>query len=444
MKEMSYDVEYSPLARLRAVADRALSKNNVPVEFPPELATWTEDENSLENGRNRIDLRSSPCLTIDCANTKDRDDAVGLRITDDGYELSVHIADVASYAPKGSPLDKSALERGTSIYLPHRTIPMFPAVLSDGLCSLKSKEDRRALSTIISLDPDGNVKDFQLVKSLIRVRVNGVYSEINALLEGSGDSVIKRKYAGLLESLHGMHDLAVKLRNARARKGANTTDRFYSIPVIEGSNICFAEEKSGVSEAIIEEFMVLANRLVAEYFKKNDLPAIYRVQKKRGQLASYAAVECHHAELALELYAHFTSPIRRLADLKIHQVLTAHLNGTTVASLWETFGEDMKHAAERATRCENRSDHVYRPCNDFCVGQFLAPMQNREFQADVVGHNCNNRPIFLLNRYHLRIIGKSGLHAYDGLRVSLKLAVTDDFKGTVEVQSFKRIGCATA
>jgi ribonuclease R len=438
METRNQGFEQSPLAHLNDVVDATLLDNRVPDAFSPEFADLSGADLVPETCRERRDLRKFPCFTIDGDDTKDMDDAVCLHKTETGYILGVHIADVAAYVTPGSALEAVAMARGTSIYMPHRTVPMLPSVLSDDLCSLNPGEDRNAISVFVELDADGNVRRRAIAKSLIRSRVKGVYSEVNAILNGRADRRLKAKYAGLTDMLLDMRELAEKLRKNREKNGANVSADTKSKFTVRDQKIVRIVEEKGASDAIVEEFMVLANRLVAEYFQEKKLPIVYRAQVEKGRLAKYMAAECGHAELALDRYAHFTSPIRRLADLKVHQVLTAHLNGVDASTLWEAFGEDLAISAERATRCENRSDQIYRTCDKICTGWFLTPLQNGEFAAEVVGHNYKNRPIFLLNDYRLRILGRAGLRANEGQKVSLKLAV-DNQNDSVEVIDYKRV-----
>ncbi|PKM59982.1 MAG: hypothetical protein CVU99_10610 [Firmicutes bacterium HGW-Firmicutes-4] len=435
--------ELSPLTYLKDGVNQKLTQNRVPVEFSSEIAALTEVNLFPEPCYKRHDLRGKPCLTIDSDDSKDLDDAVSLQKTANGYELSVHIADVAAYVTLGSTLETTAMERGTSIYLPHQTISMLPAVLSDNLCSLNPGKDRIAVTVNIAMDFDGNVQNYDIFKSLICSRVKGIYSEVNAILNGSTNEILHKKYIGLIEMLFEMRSLSDKLRVQREKNGANiSANKKIKFDVREKDIDLFVEEK-GISDSIIEEFMVLANSLVAEYLKKNNIPFIYRAQVEKGRLAKYVATECGHAMLAFDRYAHFTSPIRRLADLKVHQVLTAHLNGVDAKILWETFSDDLIKSAERATRCENRSDHIYQASKKICMEKFFEPLQNDEFEAEVIGRNSKNRPIFLLSKYQLSIIGKAGQIAYEGMRVVLKLIVNYQ-NGGIEVASYRRIRKATA
>ena len=156
----------------------------------------------------RMDLRALPIFTIDSAETKDIDDAISLTKTPEGgFELGVHIADVSHYVKPGSELDNEAFHRATSVYYADQVVPMLPKQLSNGICSLNEGVLRLAFSCLMRLDKDGNLTDYRFVKSVIRSRVKGVYSEINALLAGTADAEIKAKYADVIDQLPAMKEL---------------------------------------------------------------------------------------------------------------------------------------------------------------------------------------------------------------------------------------------
>ena len=155
-----------------------------------------------------MDLRALPIFTIDSAETKDIDDAISLTKTPEGgFELGVHIADVSHYVKPGSELDNEAFHRATSVYYADQVVPMLPKQLSNGICSLNEGVLRLAFSCLMRLDKDGNLTDYRFVKSVIRSRVKGVYSEINALLAGSADDELKGKYHEVLAQLPAMKEL---------------------------------------------------------------------------------------------------------------------------------------------------------------------------------------------------------------------------------------------
>ena len=437
-KQNNYQ-EVSPITQLAAWTNDYTANRNIPVEFPGELLSLTTADITPESCYHRRNLRNLPCFTIDSDDTNDMDDAVCLLKTESGYNLSVHIADVASYVTPGSELECCALQRGTSIYLPHTTIPMLPPVLSDNLCSLNPHLDRKAISILIDMDKDCNVLDYRLTKSTICSRVKGVYSEVDSILDGCRNKKLTEKYSGLIEMLYDMRCVADKLREDRERNGANISLNIATKFVVKNQRIERIISEKGASHQIIEEFMVLANRLVAEYLRANRLPSILRTQKEVKKKASYLALkECGHAELALDRYAHFTSPIRRLADLKVHQVLTAHLYGIETEAIWTTFTRDLVESAKIATRCENRWEDLERDCNRKCATLFLTPKQNNEFCAEVVGFNYRNRAILMISKYRIQIIGHAGMRAALGQKVAVKLAVDID-NTSVEVISCQRI-----
>ena len=433
--ELHKEYDSTPLGRIEAMTRKQLIDCEVPVDFPESVVNQTESDLCVEASAHHRDLRNLYCLTIDSADTKDIDDAISLERTGNCYKLYVHIADVATYAPPNSEYESIALNRGTSIYLPHLTIPMLPSILSDHLCSLNPSEDKLAITAIITLDLQGKVTDFELTKSQICSRVKGIYSEINELLAGACSPDIKHKYEDAESMLLEMHRLAMLLRKDREKNGANIHNRLNPKPVFQGTDILFYIEESGPAQIIIEEFMVLANRLVAAFLHENKLPVIYRVQEKARQEAVYAATEIHHAELALERYSHFTSPIRRLSDLKIHQVLTAFLMGIDNETIWAMFGNSMKEAAELATVGERRSDNITRPCLRYCSGLFLMSQVRNEFDAVAIGYMKKNQVLFYLRKNGITVPGIEGLKPKIGQRFAVKLAIADEEKAIVNVVS---------
>ena len=200
--------------------------NGISDEFPLEV----QDE-ALQVSRKgfaesdlwyRTDLRDEIIFTIDGADSKDLDDAVSIQKYQSGWQLGVHIADVSHYVRQGSALDQEAFYRGTSLYYADQVIPMLPAALSNGICSLNPNEDRLAFSCIMTLSPDGELEDYDFQKTIIRSRIKGVYSEVNALLAGTADEAVEEKYRAVKPKLLLMEELAklrLKLREARGRAG---------------------------------------------------------------------------------------------------------------------------------------------------------------------------------------------------------------------------------
>lgn len=433
-----------PVNQLHTVAEKLFLNNNVPTNFSTNLSDLKEEEVISVPCLNRVDLRMTPCITIDCDDTKDMDDAVSLIVTEGGYTLGVHIADVATYITPGSVLDIEALNRGTSIYLPHMTIPMLPPILSDNLCSLNPNLDRCTISVLIDMDQAANVEKTTITKSLICSRLKGTYSEVNSILNHESNLETTNKYASANVNLFEMQKLAEMLRKAREKKGAKLSDNNEpKINIVDGE-IVLEPWHRGIAEGIIEEFMVLTNRLVAEYFLENKMLSIFRVQEEKNTLANYTTDQCHHADLALEHYVHFTSPIRRLADLKIHQVLTAHLDGMSSEEIHSTFAKKLEVAAEKARTRKRRADSIQLACKRYCYRSFFNTHRDEYFTGKIVGQNqTRNCPIIELNDYHIRILGAAAVKAYDGEQVSFKVEVNEDRQmyRAIRIEKLPAIAC---
>ncbi|HIE12181.1 MAG TPA: ribonuclease R [Desulfotomaculum sp.] len=325
--------------------------------------------------RGRRDLRDWLVITIDGEDAKDLDDAVSLSVLPDGmYMLGVHIADVEHYVQEGGALDREALKRGTSVYLPGRVVPMLPPRLSSGICSLNPGEDRLTLSVLMTVGPEGGVREYELVPSVIRSRERMTYTAVYRMLEG--DPEFTGQYRHLSEMLARMRDLCLVLRRRRLRNGAIN----FNLPETKvelddaGRPVAVFRAARTVAEQIIEEFMLIANETVARHAAALGLPFIYRVHPKPDEekvaalaqllagfgyntkgltrlepaafqavldaacgrreerlinavmlrsmkQARYAPERSGHFGLASEYYTHFTSPIRRYPDLFIHRVL---------------------------------------------------------------------------------------------------------------------------
>ena len=216
---------------------------------------------SEEDCKGRMDLRALPIFTIDSAETKDIDDAISLtRTPEGGFELGVHIADVSNYVKPGSELNEEAFNRATSVYYADQVVPMLPKSLSNGICSLNEKELRLAFSCLMRLDKDGNLTDYRFVKSVICSRVKGVYAEINALLAGTADAEIQAKYAEVADQLPAMKELYAHRARLRTERGCIDFESGEVKLILDEDGHCIDVKKrtSGESEAMIEEFMLLA------------------------------------------------------------------------------------------------------------------------------------------------------------------------------------------
>lgn len=375
----------------------------------------------------RRDFRALPVFTIDSADTKDMDDAVSAARTPDGYRLGVHIADVSHYVRPGSALDEEAMARGTSIYYADSVIPMLPRALSNGICSLNAGEDRLTFSCLLELDGEGRVTGASFVKSAIRSRVKGVYSEINALWDGTADAETREKYAPVAEGLAVMRELYAKLAARRARRGAMEIESGEAKLILDEEGRCAGVQKRarGDAERMIEEFMLLANSAAASLARRRGLPFVYRVHEEpkaeraealktaldaagveyrfAGALptakelarlldetrgtplermvhtnvlrsmakAKYEPMPKGHFGLALADYAHFTSPIRRYPDLAVHRILSDACAGEDTAALRGRYEAFVRQASEQASACEVRAMAVERDAADCYKAEYM-------------------------------------------------------------------------
>ncbi len=347
-------------------AKALLYAQDIRARFPEEVR---EEAKKLEDAvvseadtKGRLDLRSLPIFTIDSASTKDIDDAISLtRTPEGGFELGVHIADVSHYVRPGTEtdneafrratsvyyadqvvpmlpkalsngicslnegelrlafsclmrLDNEAFRRATSVYYADQVVPMLPKALSNGICSLNEGELRLAFSCLMRLDNNGELTDYRFVKSVIRSRVKGVYSEINALLAGSTDPELQAKYAEVSEQLPAMKELYGHRARLRRERGCMDIESGEVKLILDEEGRCIDVQKrtSGESEAMIEEFMLLANQCAAHFARVKQIPFVYRVHEepncidvqKRTSGESEAMIE-EFMLLANQCAAHF-------------------------------------------------------------------------------------------------------------------------------------------
>lgn len=434
---------YGSSLKASSCALSILEVNGLTPVFPNEViyeAKVMSDYSKIaEEAPNRLDLRDKPIFTIDGADTKDIDDAISVEKTKDGYLLGVHIADVSHYVRPKSQLDNEAFKRGTSVYYANRVIPMLPKELSNGICSLNPQEDRLAFSCLCDLDKKGNIREYKFAKSIIRSRVKGVYSEINELLSGCASDEVCQKYAEVLDQLPIIKELADILYKNKKDRGAPELETAESKLLINEEDICVgvAQRTRGRSEEIIEDFMLIANECAARFGTDNNLPFVYRiheepsaekldslkealaklnVQYKLGETATpadmsailaaskgtdidmimnnivlrsmskarYDTEPVGHFGLALEDYAHFTSPIRRYPDLTIHRIMSEFLSGTTAEECATKFNKFVYASADQSTKTELTAMQVERSCEDCYKAEYMSAHIGEEFEGTVV------------------------------------------------------------
>ena len=358
---------------------------NVPVDFSRDSIKEAEsfDDNiDKKELKRRKDLRDEFTVTIDGKDSKDFDDAVSIKKKGDDYILGVHIADVSYFVTEDSALDLDAFDRGNSIYLCDRVIPMLPKRLSDDLCSLLEGKDRLTMSCIMRFSPEGKLKEKKICESVIRSDHRMTYDDVNLMLSGDDGGKLRKKYEDFYPHLLLMASLSEKIRKRRIKRGSVEFDLPESEIILDenGHTIDVKKKNRGKAERMIEDFMVSANEAVADHFTDKKLPIIYRVHgepdrekaerlitlsrkmgagslKKRQHLsprdvssflkeikgrdeeafltelalrsmqrAEYSIENTGHFGLASDCYCHFTSPIRRYSDLVTHRMIHRFLS----------------------------------------------------------------------------------------------------------------------
>lgn len=417
-------------------------RTRFPDKVRDEAKKFEGAEVSEKDCQGRMDLRALPIFTIDSAETKDIDDAISLtRTSDGGFELGVHIADVSNYVKPGTELDNEAFSRATSVYYADQVVPMLPKALSNGICSLNENELRLAFSCLMRLDKEGNLTDYRFVKSIIRSRVKGVYSEINALLAGTADSEIKAKYADVIDQLPAMKELYGHRARLRKERGCMDIESGEVKLILDENGRCIDVKKrtSGESESMIEEFMLLANQCAAHFARVKQIPFVYRVHEEpnaeklerlhallqacgindhfakdvptpkelsailegvRGtpyeQIINTGMLRCMskalyeekpkgHYGLVLKDYAHFTSPIRRYPDLAIHRIMTDMLKGTEKETMILRYTDFAERASKQSSEREVIAMQIERKAEDCYKAEYARRHLGECYEGTISG-----------------------------------------------------------
>ena len=417
-------------------------RTRFPDKVRDEAKKFEGAEVSEKDCEGRMDLRALPIFTIDSAETKDIDDAISLtRTSDGGFELGVHIADVSNYVKPGTELDNEAFSRATSVYYADQVVPMLPKALSNGICSLNENELRLAFSCLMRLDKEGNLTDYRFVKSIIRSRVKGVYSEINALLAGTADAEIKAKYADVIDQLPAMKELYGHRARLRKERGCMDIESGEVKLILDENGRCIDVKKrtSGESESMIEEFMLLANQCAAHFARVKQIPFVYRVHEEpnaeklerlhallqacgindhfakdvptpkelsailegvRGtpyeQIINTGMLRCMskalyeekpkgHYGLVLQDYAHFTSPIRRYPDLAIHRIMTDMLKGTEKETMILRYTDFAERASKQSSEREVIAMQIERKAEDCYKAEYARRHLGECYEGTISG-----------------------------------------------------------
>jgi ribonuclease R len=401
----------------------------LPVEFSEKIMHQVENvsnEVSEADMAGRRDLRGVQMVTIDGEDAKDLDDAVSLTMDGDLYKLGVHIADVTNYVQENSALDWEAKNRGTSVYLVDRVIPMLPHKLSNGICSLNAGENRLALSCLMTIDKKGEVVSHEIVESVIKVDRRMTYTSVKKILEDNDEDEIN-EYEELVPMFELMQELAHILREKRKKRGSIDFD-FPETKIIldkDGHPIEIKPYDRNVATKIIEDFMLIANETVAQHFYWMELPFVYRTHdnpdsEKIDKLATFIrnfgysiksqqdeihpkelqklltkiedtpeealisrltlrsmkqakyTTECTgHFGLACQYYCHFTSPIRRYPDLQIHRIIKEQLRGRLNEKRIDHYNEILPEVAKHSSEMERRADEAERETDKLKKVEFM-------------------------------------------------------------------------
>lgn len=416
-----------------------IKKYNIDTEFSDlvkEEVKHIPNKVSEEEMKNRRDLRDEVIFTIDGDDTKDIDDAISIeKLSNGNYKLGVHIADVSYYVKEGSPLDKEAMERGTSVYLVDRVIPMIPHELSNGICSLNPGVDRLAISCVMEFDNKGRQVDYEIFESVIRSRIQMTYKNVNSILE---DNVIPEGYKEYADKLKLMNELALILRKMKDNRGCIDFG-IEEAKIIVDENckpVDVVLRNRGAGEKLIEDFMIAANECVASHIYFMNLPFIYRVHEipkeekirsflnyigtlgykinanikdnnpktiqkiikvlddkpefkilsslllRSMQKAVYKPQNLGHFGIASKCYTHFTSPIRRYPDTTVHRLLRTYLFNHDLSdktiSHWE---EKLFFVAEHSSAKERSSIDCEREVDDMKMAEYMEGHIGEEYEG---------------------------------------------------------------
>lgn len=391
---------------------------DLPVEFPEKVLNQAErvakDVTSADMA-GRMDIRSWRMVTIDGEDAKDLDDAISITKEGENYQLGVHIADVTNYVQERSALDREAYERGTSVYLVDRVIPMLPHALSNGICSLNAGEDRLALSCIMTVNPKGEVIDHKIAETVVHIDQRMSYTSVKKILEDR-DPEEMEAYKEFVPMFELMAELAKILREKRHRRGSIDFDFPESKIMLnaDGTPTEIKPYDRNTATKIIEDFMLLANETVAEDYFWQEIPFVYRthdvpdeekiqklctfinnfghsmhvankevrpkeIQKLLAKVdgtpegdfisrlalrsmkqAKYTPENTGHFGLAAQYYCHFTSPIRRYPDLQIHRIIKETLRGRMNENRMEHYESILPEVTKHASQMERRAEEAER------------------------------------------------------------------------------------
>lgn len=411
--------------------------NGIPTKFPDTVLTEADqvpDKLSPADYKGRRDLRNQVIVTIDGEDAKDLDDAVTVRrLANGNFFLGVHIADVSYYVTEGSELDREAFERGTSVYLTDRVIPMIPQRLSNGICSLNPHVPRLAMSCEMEIDLSGNVVQHEIFPSVIETTERMTYTAVNEIIEEEQPETLAR-YQQLVPMFHDMAVLHKILEEMRVRRGAISFEDHEAKFLVDelGHPQDIILRSRGVGERLIESFMLVANETVAQHFNQQHLPFIYRIHEQpkeekmqrffdfaaalgilvKGtketispkalqkviddvedkpeaavintmllrsmQQARYSEENAGHYGLAADFYTHFTSPIRRYPDLIVHRLIRSYSLDKSEKNQTK-WALELPEIADHSSKMERRAVEAEREVDNMKKAEYMADKIGEEF-----------------------------------------------------------------
>ena len=439
-KQASVVKNYGPFSLSKAVSGLILDKYGIPHEFEHETVAELCRLPSFSVAE-RTDLRNIPLVTIDGEDSKDFDDAVWAEKTPLGFNLIVAIADVAFYVRPGSGLDREAYRRGNSVYLPGRTIPMLPEKLSNELCSLQPRQERACIACLMSIDTEGKLKSHSFCRAVMKSAARLTYREVQEALDGKKSSNIAPWFKMTVKPLYEAYQALAK---AKCKRGALELESSeVKIKTDKNGNILsVGKEEHYTAHEIIEEFMIAANNAAALQLKKSKLPVMFRVHDRPPEeklrefapvcrdlhlkmpelpalraehfnkimqkcsdngystgicdlilrlqaQAQYSPHNIGHFGLGLKDYVHFTSPIRRYADLLIHRALIKALKLPEGGALEETASvSSFEDIGQHLCDTERRAVNAERDLTARMISSYLQPTIGQEFEVKICGL-CN-------------------------------------------------------
>ena len=409
---------------------------NLPMNFNKEVIEKAksipqEVDKSMIKGR--VDLRNLTTFTIDGPDSKDFDDAVSMEILENGnYYLGVHIADVAHYVKQRDELDKEAYKRGNSVYLVDKVIPMLPKELSNGICSLNEGVDRLTLSVMMEINKKGKVLRHNIVESVINSDRRLIYDNVSDFIE---KNEIHSSVKGLEKELTAMNEVAKLLAEKRKNRGSIDFDFPEAKIIVDSSGhpVDILKEERRIANKIIEEFMILCNEVVSEQFYWLEIPFLYRIHEepeeerlnslnktirhlgyklntqnlssrdvqelieevhgKEEELfvstlvlrsmrkAKYDSEQNIHFGLASSYYSHFTSPIRRYADLSIHRIIKDFLKGDLNERVISNLEENLPQVAEHISATEKSAQEAERMVESIKMAEYMLDRIGQEYEG---------------------------------------------------------------